>query len=103
MAWIDEAEKHANKPTIIATFSFSTPLKFSIDEISPTTAAPVKGNILSLPNISYSLGRITRALQFPIANFIFDDTDYQFRTLFDPLNGEQKKGVRCPSRFIFPR
>ena len=91
MAWIDEAQKHVNEPVAVFEIDLdSGTRKYSIDEIRPTNAPTIKGNILKLPVVSNSIGGILKTLEFSEITVELDDTDYEFRTLVGP-DGEGMK------------
>ena len=101
MAWIDEANKHVNEPGAVFELDLSPTRQYSIDIIRPTNAAPIKGNVLKLPNVSNSIGGILRTLEFSKITVELDDTDNEFRTLIGPGgDGLKNKVARIKVPFI---
>ena len=101
MAWIDEANKHVNEPGVVFELDLSPTRQYSIDIIRPTNAAPTKGNILKLPQVSNSIGGILRTLEFSKITIELDDTNYEFRTLIGPGgDGLKNKVARIKIPFI---
>jgi len=100
MSWSDEAEKFVNEPVILIEIDWdSGTRKYSVDYISPTDASPYKGNVLRLPSIFNSIGDVERTFESSRASVIFDDTDYEFRTLSES-EGMKGRTARIKIAFV---
>ena len=100
MSWSTEAGKFVNEPTVLIEIDFdSGTRKYSVDYIRPSDDTPYKGNVLRLPSIYNSIGDLSRTFESSRIDIIFDDTDYEFRTLADD-EGIKGRAARIQISFI---
>lgn len=100
MSWSTEAGKFVNEPAVLIEVDFdSGTRKYSVDYIRPSDDTPYKGNVLRLPSIYNSIGDLSRTFESSRIDIIFDDTDYEFRTLVDD-EGIKGRAARIQISFI---
>lgn len=93
MAWQDYADKHVNSPVILVSIAFNSGTRYYSNDYIRTATQGYKGNILSLPQISTSVGDIVRTYERGKITLLFNDSDYEFRTLEDTETVSFKKRV----------
>lgn len=88
--WDSVAARHVTSPVVLVDVYWASGVrKYSIDYVR-TPCGQYKGNIISLPSISSSVGDIRRTFERANIQIVFSDTDYEFRTLEDELSPGMK-------------
>lgn len=81
MSWQTEADKFVNEPVVlIDIFLDSGQKRLAIDFVRPENSAPFAGRILSLPNITTSVGDLNRTYETADIEIIIADPDRDLRT-----------------------
>lgn len=84
--WQSYADKYVNEPVVVCEMALdSGTLKFAVDYIRPTNAAPYIGNILRLPTVSNSIGDLIRRTIYSNITIEFSDTDRTFREITEGI------------------
>lgn len=91
MAWQDYANKHVNTPVVLISIAFNSGTRYYSDEYIRTSTQLYKGNILNIPQIKSSIGDIKRTYEKSKITILFNDSDYEFRTLEDTESVSVKK------------
>jgi len=96
MVWQDYADKHVNSPVILVSIAFNSGTRYYSNDYIRTATQGYKGNILSLPQISTSVGDIVRTYERGKITLLFNDSDYEFRTLYEAVHGDAHPFVYIP-------
>ena len=82
-----------NSPVILVSIAFNSGTRYYSNDYIRTATQGYKGNILSLPQISTSVGDIVRTYERGKITLLFNDSDYEFRTLEDTETVSFKKRI----------
>lgn len=80
-SWQDRADQHVNTPVCFVTIAFNSGTRYYSHDYVRTSSQGYKGNILSLGQIRSSVGDIRRTYERGRVTIIFNDSDYEFRSL----------------------
>ena len=70
MSWQTEADKFVNEPIVLVEIALDSGTKrLAIDFVRPESSAPFDGRILSLPNITTSIGDLNRTYEAADMNY----------------------------------
>ena len=81
MTWQSIADSHVNEPTGLIEIAWNSGTRYYALNYVRTSAQSYKGNALNISNIRSSVGDITRTYERNKISIIFNDSDYEFRTL----------------------
>jgi hypothetical protein len=80
VTWQAEAEKFVNEPTVLVEIELDSGTKrLAVDFVRPESSAPFAGRILSLPNITNSIGDLNRTYETADIEIIVADPDRDLR------------------------
>jgi len=83
MAWQDQANKHVTTPVVLVSIAFNSGTRYYSGDYVRTSTRCYKGKLLTLPQITGSIGDIKRTYERNKISLVFDDSDYEFRGLED--------------------
>lgn len=100
MTWQTEADKFVNEPVVLVEIALDSGTKrLAIDFIRPENSAPFAGRILSLPNITTSIGDLSRTYETADIEIIIADPD---RDLRQAMRDEGLKNRVLTVKIAFP-
>jgi hypothetical protein len=81
VSWQTEADKFVNEPVVLVEIALDSGTKrLAVDFVRPANSAPYAGRILSLPNITTSIGDLNRTYEAGDIEIVIADPDREFRT-----------------------
>ncbi len=93
MTWQIEADKFVNEPVVLVEIDLDSGTKrLAIDFVRPEGSAPYAGRILSLPNITTSIGDLNRTCETADIEIIIADPDRDLRAAMQ-TEGLKNRGL----------
>jgi len=81
MAWQDEADKHVNSPVVFVEIAFNSGTKYYSDTYVETATQLYEGRLMNAPQVQASVGDLKRTHIKSKVELLFNDVDYELRTL----------------------